>query len=57
MTACQGTSFTPELTTTGYALFRAGLAAGSGISEPACWRDIREGISLAGVARLAVKMG
>ena len=117
MTVYQGTSFTPELTATGYALFRAGvrvsagtvrdlaaslrhrhrrngtrwrlldpvaqavlviaflrtnltyaeLAAGSGISESTCWRDIREGIgvladwgrriSLADVARLAVKMG
>jgi len=95
MTVYQGTSFTPELTATGYALFRAGvrvsagtcedlagslrrrherngtrwrllgplvqavlviaflrtsltyaeLAAGFGISEPACWRDVREGIS------------
>jgi Helix-turn-helix of DDE superfamily endonuclease len=93
MTVYQGTSFTPELTATGYALFRAGvkvsagtsgdlaaslerrhernrtrwrllaplaqavlviaflrtnltyaeLAAGFGISEPACWRDVREG--------------
>jgi hypothetical protein len=117
MTVYQGTSFTPELTATGHALFRAGvkvsagtsgdlaeslrrrqeknrtrwrllsplaqavlviaflrtnliyaeLAAGFGISEPACWRDVREGISvladrgrrisLADVARLAVKMG
>ena len=117
MTVYQGTSFTPELTSTGFALFRAGvrvsagtvldlaaslrreherqgtrwrlldpaaqavlviaflrtsltyaeLAAGFGISGSACWRDIREGISvladrgrrisLAGVARLAVKMG
>jgi hypothetical protein len=117
MTVYQGTSFTPELTATGYALFRAGvkvsagtcedlaaslrrrherngtrwrllsplaqavlviaflrtnltyveLAAGFGISESTCWRDIREGISvladrgrrisLADVARLAVKMG
>jgi hypothetical protein len=117
MTVYQGTSFTPELTANGYALFRAGvkvsagtvsdlgaslrrrheragtrwrllsplaqavlviaflrtnltyagLAAGFGISPPACRRDVREGtgvladrgrrISLAGVARLAVKMG
>jgi hypothetical protein len=117
MTVYQGTSFAPELTATGYALFRAGirvsagtredlaaslrrrhekqgtrwrlpgplaqavlviaflrtnltcaeLAAGSGISESTCWRDVAEGIgvladrgrriSLAGVARLAVKMG
>jgi hypothetical protein len=117
MTVYQGTSFTPELTATGYALFRAGvrvsagtcddlaaslrrrhernrtrwrllaplaqavlviaflrtnltyaeLAAGFGISESTCWRDVREGISvladrgrrisLADVARLAVKMG
>jgi DDE superfamily endonuclease len=117
MTVYQGTSFTPELTVSGYPLFRAGvkvsagtvhdlaaslrrrhekqgtrwrllspvpqavlviaflrtnltyaeLAAGSGISEPTCGRDIREGIgaladrgrriSLADVARLAVKMG
>jgi hypothetical protein len=117
MTVYQGTSFTPGLTATGYALFRAGvkvsagtcedlaeslrrrhqengtrwrllsplaqavlvvaflrtnltyaeLAAGFGISESTCWRDVREGISiLAGrgrrislrdVARLAVKMG
>ena len=117
MTKYQGTSYTPERTATGYALFRAGvrvsagtcddlseslrrrheragtrwrlpdplaqavlviaflrtnltyleLAAGSGISAPACWRNVREGISaLAGrgrrislpdVARLAVKMG
>ena len=117
MTVYQGTSFTPELTATGYALFRAGvkvsagtvddlaaslrrrherngtrwrllsplaqavlviaflrtnltyaeLAAGFGISESTCWRDIREGIgvladrgrriSLADVARLAVKIG
>jgi hypothetical protein len=45
----------------------AELAAGSGISQSTCWRDVREGISvLAGrgrrislrdVARLAVKMG
>ena len=45
----------------------AELAAGFGISEPACWRDVREGISvladrarrisLRDVARLAVKMG
>ena len=96
MTVYQGTSFTPERTATGYALFRAGvrvsagtcgdlaaslrrrhernrtrwrllsplaqavlviaflrtnltyaeLAAGSGISESTCWRDIREGISV-----------
>ena len=117
MTVYQGTSFTPELTAQGYALFRAGvkasagtcgdlaaslarrheknrtrwrllsplaqavlviaflrtnltyaeLAAGFGISESTCWRDIREGISvladrgrrisLKDVARLAVKMG
>jgi hypothetical protein len=117
MTVYQGTSFTPELTTTGYALFRAGirvsagtvhelaaslrrrhernrtrwrllsplaqavlvvaflrtsltyaeLAAGFGISQATCWRDVREGISvladrgrrisLKDVARLAVKMG
>ena len=117
MTVYQGTSFTPERTATGYALFRAGirvsagtcedlaaslrrrhertgsrwrllgplaqavlviaflrtnltyaeLAAGFGISESTCWRDIREGISvladrgrrisLADVARLAAKMG
>jgi hypothetical protein len=117
MTVYQGTSFTPELTSTGFALFRAGvrvsagtvsglaaslrrrherqgtrwrllaplaqavlviaflrtnltcaeLAAGFGISESACWRDIREGISvladrgrrisLRDVAKLAVKMG
>ena len=117
MTVYQGTAFTPELTATGFALFRAGvkvsagtardlaaslrrrhetqgtrwrlltplaqavlviaflrtnftyaeLAAGFGISEPACWRDIREGISvladrgrrisLRDVARLAAKMG
>jgi Helix-turn-helix of DDE superfamily endonuclease len=45
----------------------AELAAGFGISDSTCWRDVREGISaLAGrgrrislrdVARLAVKMG
>ena len=45
----------------------AELAAGFGISESTCWRDIREGISvladrgrrisLADVAKLAVKMG
>jgi hypothetical protein len=45
----------------------AELAAGFGISESTCWRDVREGISvladrgrrisLADVARLAVKMG
>jgi len=117
MTVYQGTSFTPELTAAGYALFRAGirvsagtcedlaaslrrrherngtrwrllcplaqavlviaflrtnltcaeLAAGFGISPSTCWRDVREGISvladrgrrisLADVARLAVKMG
>ena len=117
MTVYQGTSFTPELTATGYALFRAGvkvsagtcgdlaeslrrrheknrtrwrlpsplaqavlviaflrtnltcaeLAAGSGIPESTCWREVAEGISvladrgrrisLADVARLAVKMG
>jgi DDE superfamily endonuclease/Helix-turn-helix of DDE superfamily endonuclease len=117
MTVYQGTAFTPELTATGYALFRAGvkasagtcedlaaslrrrhdkagtrwrllsplaqavlviaflrtnmayaeLAAGFGISESTCWRDVREGISvladrgrrisLKDVARLAVKMG
>ena len=117
MTEYQGTSFTPELTTTGYAVFRAGvkvsagtvddlagslrrrherngtrwrllspvaqavlviaflrtnltgaeLAAGFGISPATCWRDVRDGISvladrgrrisLADVARLAVKMG
>jgi hypothetical protein len=117
MTVYRGTSFTPELTATGYALFRAGirvsagtvhdlaaslrrrherngtrwrllsplaqavlvvaflrtsltyaeLAAGFGISESTCWRDVREGISvladrgrrisLKDVARLAVKMG
>jgi hypothetical protein len=117
MTVYQGTSFTPELTATGFALFRAGvkvsagscedlaaslrrrherqrtrwrllapltqavlviaflrtnltgaeLAAGFGISESTCWRDIREGIgvladrgrriSLRDVAALAVKMG
>ena len=113
----QGTSFMPELTASGYALFRAGvkvsagtvndlaqslrrrherdgtrwrllsplaqavlviaflrtnltyteLAEGFGISEVTCWRAVREGISvladrgrrisLADVARLAVKMG
>jgi hypothetical protein len=117
MTVYQGTSFPPELTPAGYALFRAGvkvsagtcedlagslrrrhqrdgtrwrllsplaqavlviavlrtnltyaeLAAGFGISPSTCWRDVAEGISvladrgrrisLAGVARLAVKMG
>jgi hypothetical protein len=117
LTVYQGTSFTPELTATGYALYRAGvrisrqacgdlaaslrrrhekngtrwrlldplaqavlviafirtnqtyaeLAAGFGISGATCWRNIREGISvladrgrrisLADVARLAVKMG
>jgi hypothetical protein len=117
MTVYQGTSFTPELTSTGFALFRAGvrvsagtvsdlaaslrrrhekqgtrwrlpaplaqavlviaflrtnltcaeLAAGFGISQSTCWRDIREGISvladrgrrisLRDVAKLAVKMG
>ena len=117
MTVYQGTSFTPELTATGYALFRAGvkvsagtcedlaaslrrrhernrtrwrllsplaqavlviafvrtnltyaeLAAGFGISESTCWRDVAEGISvladqgrrisLRDVARLAAKMG
>lgn len=117
MTVYQGTSFTPELTRTGFALFRAGimvsagtcedlaaslrrrhekqgtrwrllgplaqavlviaflrtnltyaeLAAGFGISESTCWRAVAEGIgmladrgrriSLADVARLAVKMG
>ena len=117
MTVYQGTSFTPERTTAGYALFCAGikvsagtcedlaaslrrrhernrtrwrllaplaqavlviaflrtsltyaeLAAGFGISESTCWRDVREGISvlanrgrrisLADVARLAAKMG
>jgi hypothetical protein len=117
MTVYQGTPFTPELTATGYALFRAGvkvsagtcedlaaslrrrherqgtrwrllaplaqavlviaflrtnltyaeLAAGFGISESTCWRDVREGISvladrgrrisLRDVAKLAVKMG
>jgi DDE superfamily endonuclease/Helix-turn-helix of DDE superfamily endonuclease len=117
MTVYQGTSFTPERTPAGYALFQAGvkvsaatcedlaeslrrrhqrqgtrwrllsplaqavlviafvrtnlayaeLAAGFGISESTCWRDIREGISvladrgrrisLADVAKLAVKMG
>jgi DDE superfamily endonuclease/Helix-turn-helix of DDE superfamily endonuclease len=117
MTVYQGTSFTPELTATGYALFRAGvkvsagtvddlagslrrrhernrtrwrllsplaqavlviaflrtnltyteLAAGFGISQSTCWRNVAEGIgvladrgrriSLADVARLAVKMG
>lgn len=117
MTKYQGTSFTPQRTRNGYALFRAGikvsagtcdglaaslrrrherartrwrllsplaqavlviaflrtnltyteLAAGFGISGSACWRDAREGIgvladpgrriSLADVARLAVKMG
>jgi Helix-turn-helix of DDE superfamily endonuclease len=117
MTVYQGTSFTPELTAAGHALFRAGvkvsagtcgdlaaplerrhrknrtrrrllsplaqavlviaflrtnltyaeLAAGFGISESTCWRDVREGISvladrgrrisLADVARLAVKVG
>ena len=117
MTVYQGTSFTPELTATGYALFRAGvkvsagtcddlaeslrrrherngarwrllsplaqavlvtaflrtsltyaeLAAGFGILVTTCWRDVAEGISvladrgrrisLADVARLAVKMG
>ena len=96
MTVYQGTSFTPELTAAGYALFRAGvkvsagtcedlaeslrrrhqkngtrwrllaplaqavlviaflrtnltyaeLAAGFGISESTCWRDVREGISV-----------
>lgn len=117
MTVYQGTTFIPELTVNGYALFRAGvkvsaqtvrdleaslrrrherlgtrwrllsplaqavlviafirtnvtyaeLAAGFGISESTCWRNIAEGISvladrgrrisLADVARLAVKMG
>jgi hypothetical protein len=117
MTVYQGTSFTPELTATGYALFRAGvrisagtvhelaaslrrrhernrtrwrlldpvaqavlviafirtnvafadLAAGFGVSESTCWRNVREGIgvladrgrriSLKDVAGLAVKMG
>jgi hypothetical protein len=117
LTVYQGTSFTPELTAPGYALFRAGirvsagtvheiaaslrrrhernrtrwrllspvaqavlvvaflrtsmtyaeLAAGFGISESTCWRDIAEGvsvladrgrrISLRDVARLAAKMG
>jgi len=117
LTVYQGTSFTPELTRTGFALFRAGirvsagtcedlaaslrrrhqrngtrwrllaplaqavlviaflrtnltyaeLAAGFGISESTCWRAVAEGISvladrgrrisLADVARLAVKMG
>jgi hypothetical protein len=117
MTKYQGTSFTPQRTQQGYALFRAGvkvsagtcedlaaslrrrherlrarwrllgplaqavlviaflrtnltcaeLAEGFGISPVTCWRDIREGISvladrgrrisLADVARLAVKMG
>ena len=117
MTVYQGTSFMPERTADGYALFRAGikvsagtvddlaaslrrrherngtrwrllspvaqavlviaflrtnltgaeLAAGFGISASTCWRDVREGISvladrgrrisLADVARLAVKMG
>ena len=117
MTVYQGTSFTPDLTATGYALFRAGvkvsagtvddlagslrrrhernrtrwrllspltqavlviaflrtnltyteLAAGFGISQSTCWRNVAEGIgvladrgrriSLADVARLAVKMG
>ena len=117
MTKYQGTSFTPQRTRNGYALFRAGirvsagtcddlaaslrrrhektgarwrllsplaqavlviaflrtsmtyaeLAAGFGISESTCWRDIREGISvladrgrrisLKDVARLAVKLG
>ena len=96
MTVYQGTSFTPELTATGFALFRAGvkvsagtcqdlaaslerkhdrqgtrwrllaplaqavlviaflrtnltyaeLAAGFGISESTCWRDIRKGIGV-----------
>ena len=96
MTVYQGTSFTPELTPAGYALFRAGvkvsagtcddlaeslrrrhertgtrwrllsplaqavlviaflrtnltyaeLAAGFGISESTCWRDVAEGISV-----------
>jgi hypothetical protein len=117
MTVYQGTCFTPELTVSGFALFRAGvkvsagtcedlagslrrrherrgtrwrllapraqavlviaflrtnltyaeLAAGFGISESTCWRDVREGISvladrgrrisLRDVARLAAKMG
>ena len=117
MTVYQGTSFTPELTANGYALFRAGvkvsagtcgdlagslrrrherngtrwrllsplaqavlviaflrtnltyaeLAEGFVISPATCWRAVREGISvladrgrrisLADVARLAVKMG
>jgi hypothetical protein len=117
MTVYQGTSFTPELTSAGFALFRAGvrvsaetvsdlaaslrrrherqgtrwrllaplaqavlviaflrtnltcaeLAAGFGIPESTCWRDIAEGISvladrgrrisLRDVAKLAVKMG
>jgi DDE superfamily endonuclease/Helix-turn-helix of DDE superfamily endonuclease len=117
MTVYQGTSFTPELTRIGFALFRAGvkvsagtcedlaaslrrrherngtrwrllsplaqavlviaflrtnltyaeLAAGFGISEATCWRDVAEGISvladrgrrisLRDVARLAVRMG
>ena len=117
MTKYQGTSFTPQRTQNGYALFRAGirvsagtcddlaaslrrrhekararwrllsplaqavlviaflrtnltyaeLAAGFGISESTCWRDVREGISvladrgrrisLADVARLATKAG
>ena len=117
MTVYQGTSFMPERSANGYAVFRAGikvsagtvddlaaslrrrherngtrwrllspvaqavlviaflrtnltgaeLAAGFGISASTCWRDVREGISvladrgrrisLADVARLAVKMG
>ncbi len=117
MTKYQGTSFTPQRTQNGYALFRAGirvsagtcddlaaslrrrhektgtrwrllsplaqavlviaflrtsltyaeLAAGFGVSDATCWRNIREGISvladrgrrisLRDVARLAAKMG
>ena len=30
MTVYQGTSFTPELTATGYALFRAGIRVSAG---------------------------
>ena len=33
MTVYQGTSFTPELTATGYALFRAGVKVSAGTCE------------------------
>ena len=33
MTVYQGTSFTPELTSTGYALFRAGVRVSAGTCE------------------------